>query len=362
MQLSRIAYLAALLAAVGLEAVVGPASAATIIRIGAADQSTGTAAPSAGISQATFTESRKLLEQEFAKDDVKIEWKFYKGGGPVINEALAQKQLDFAFLGDFGAISGQANGSNTRLLAGGRGGQYYLAVPPDSSITKLEDLKGKRVAVQKGTNLEIVLSRALAKSGLGESDLRIVNLDFNAGSAAVAAKEIDAIWTGGQILPLRDKGSVKTVLGTRDLGRDYLNQAAFVGSADFVAAHPDLTQKVVNVTVKTRQFINQPENREAYLTETSQRSSVDPAAQRNALAAISDVPFASSPRIDEYTLAAFQSKVAKAKEIGLITAAFDVKGWAEPKFVEEALKQPGLQSAWALYNAKGEPIKDVKIN
>jgi sulfonate transport system substrate-binding protein len=362
MQLFKLVHLTALITALGLQAISASANAATVIRIGAGDQSVGAAAPSAGVSQATFTDGRKLLEQEFAKDDVKIEWKYFKGGGPVIDEALTQKQLDFAFLGDLAAITGQASGSNTRLLAGGRGGQYYLAVAPDSSITKLEDLKGKRVVVQKGTNFEVSFKKVLAKAGLKEGDVRIINLDFNPGSAAVAAKEVDAIWIGGQILPLRDKGSVKIVTSTGDLGRDYLNQAAFVGSAEFVAAHPDLTQRLVNVTVKARQFINQPENREAYLTETSQRSGVDPTPQRNALAAISDVSFASSPRIDEYTLAAYQWKVETAKEAGIVAAAFDVKSWAEPKFVEEALKQPGLQNAWPQYNAKGEQTKDAKIN
>jgi sulfonate transport system substrate-binding protein len=248
---------------------------------------------------------------------VKIEWKYFKGGGPVINDALAQKQLDFAFLGDFAAITGQANGSNTRLLAGGRAGLYYLAAAPDSNLVKLEDFKGKKVAVQKGTNFEVSFEKALAKVGLKDGDVRIINLDFNAGSAALAAKEVDAIWTGGQILPLRDKGSVKVATNTLDLGRENLNQTAFVGSADFIAAHPDLTQRVVNVTVKARQFINQPENRETYLAETAQRSGVDPTAQRAALAADTDVQFTSSPRIDEYTLAPYQSKADGAIVFGL---------------------------------------------
>jgi sulfonate transport system substrate-binding protein len=362
MRFNKLVHSAALITALGLEAMFASAGAATLVRIGAGDQSVGAAAPSAGISQATFTDARKLLEQELAKDDVKIEWKYFKGGNAVINDALAQKQLDFAFVGDLAAIIGQANGSNTKLLAGGRGGLYYLAVAPDSTISKLEDLKGKRVALQKGSNLEVVFKKALAKAGLKETDLRILNLEFNPGSAAVAAKEVDAIWTGGQILPLRDKGSVKIVTSTKDLGKDVLNQAAFVGSADFVAAHPDLTQRIVNVTVKTRQFIYQPENREAYLTETAQRSGADTTNQRNFLASISDVAFFSSPRIDAYTIAAYQAKVEGAKAAGIITASFDVKGWAEPKFVEEALKQPGLQNAWALYNAEGEPSKDVKTN
>ena len=50
---------------------------------------------------------------------MKIEWKYYHGGGAVINQAQADKELDFAFLGDFAATYGEANGNNTRLLASG---------------------------------------------------------------------------------------------------------------------------------------------------------------------------------------------------------------------------------------------------
>jgi len=81
---------------------------------------------------------------------------------------------------------------------------------------------------------------------------------FTDPTAELAAKEIDAIWVGGQILPLRDKDEVKIITNSEGGGKAYLNQAAFVGSADFIAAHRDLTQRVVNVTIRTRQYINHP--------------------------------------------------------------------------------------------------------
>lgn len=362
MRLPSLVQSAALTAAFVISLLVSPAGATTVIRIGAGYQSTGTNPPSAGISQATFTDGRKLLEQEFSKDDVKIEWKYYHGGGAVINQALADKELDFAFLGDFAAIYGEANGNNTRLLASGRGGQYYLAVAKDSSWTKFDDVRGKKVALEKGTNFEISFNKALEKYGLKPSDVHIIDArQFNDASADLAAKEVDAIWVGGQILPLRDKGDVKVITNSEGIGKEYLNQAAFVGSTDFITAHPDLTQRVVNVTVKTRQFINQPENYETYLTETAKASGVNPDNARNAFAVILDHKFASSPRLDDYTLDVYQWKVEKAKGAGIIPTAFDVKSWAEPKFVEEALKQTELQNAWPKYDVKGEPAKDAKI-
>ncbi|MCL2452809.1 MAG: hypothetical protein FWD08_04060, partial [Alphaproteobacteria bacterium] len=158
---------------------------------------------------------------------------------------------------------------------------------------------------------------------------------FTDATAELAAQEIDAIWVGGQILPLCDKDEVKIITNSEGGGKAYLNQAAFVGSADFIAAHPDLTQRVVNVTVRTRQYINQPQNFEAYLTETAKASGANPANARNAFAVITYHQFNSSPRLDDYTLGVYQWKVEKAKDAGILPATFDVKNWAEPKFVEK---------------------------
>jgi len=53
--------------------------------------------------------------------------------------------------------------------------------------------------------------------------------------------------------------------------------------------------------------------------------------------------------------------VEKAKEASILPATFDVKNWAEPKFVEKVLKQTDLQNAWPKYDAKGKTAKDAQI-
>jgi sulfonate transport system substrate-binding protein len=55
--------------------------------------------------------SRQLLEKEFANDGIQVKWTFFKGAGPVINEALANGQVDFAYLGDLAASSASPAGS-----------------------------------------------------------------------------------------------------------------------------------------------------------------------------------------------------------------------------------------------------------
>jgi hypothetical protein len=77
--------------------------------------------------------SRQLLEKEFANDGIQVKWTFFKGAGPVINEALANGQVDFAYLGDLAGIIGKSSGLDTRVLAAtGRGVKHYLGVQPGS--------------------------------------------------------------------------------------------------------------------------------------------------------------------------------------------------------------------------------------
>ena len=70
------------------------------------------------------------LEQAFAADGVKVEWLFFKGAGPAVNEALSNRQIDFAYQGDLPQVVGRANGLKTKLLlvSGARNNLYLVCL------------------------------------------------------------------------------------------------------------------------------------------------------------------------------------------------------------------------------------------
>ncbi len=110
------------------------------IRIGSPDLTAGQKHAGGGVVDVLY--NKKWLEQELAKNNVKVEWHFFKGAGPAINEALANNQLDFAFLGDLPPIIGKANGLDTQLLVPtARGITNYLAVRSDLPIKNFAELK-----------------------------------------------------------------------------------------------------------------------------------------------------------------------------------------------------------------------------
>src|SRR5882762_7058121 len=101
------------------------AQAPAVIRIGVATGGVGTP-PRTGSSTIGLVNAQGLLEQEFAKDGIKVEWIFFKGAGPAVNEALVNKQLDFAWQGDLPSIVHRAGGVKTRIIVGSgvRNGLY----------------------------------------------------------------------------------------------------------------------------------------------------------------------------------------------------------------------------------------------
>ncbi|MDX0660954.1 hypothetical protein GOD21_29025 [Sinorhizobium medicae] len=80
---------------------------------------------------ATSYARARELEKEFRTDkDIKVEWTYFRGAGPALNEAVAAKQLDFFLLGDLPAIVGRSRGLEHKFLfATTRHEPIYLAVP-----------------------------------------------------------------------------------------------------------------------------------------------------------------------------------------------------------------------------------------
>src|SRR5215475_10441185 len=112
-----------------------------------------------------------LLEKEFAKDGIGIVW---------VQSAGSNKALEFLNAGsiDFGSTAGSAAllariGGNPikSIYVYSRPEWTALVTTKDSTIAGVADLKGKRVAVTRGTDPHIFLVRALLGAGLSEKDV-----------------------------------------------------------------------------------------------------------------------------------------------------------------------------------------------
>lgn len=119
----------------------------------------------------TLLKQRQALEQQLK--GVKISW-FEFTAGPQMLEALTVGSIDFATTGEPPPIFAQSAGSNLVYVGAepAKPGVSAILVKQDSSIKTLADLKGKKVAFQKGSSAHYHVLRALQQAGLQWSDSR----------------------------------------------------------------------------------------------------------------------------------------------------------------------------------------------
>lgn len=331
----RVFSLFAVPALAGLLAFTANADELKEIRIAVPDLSAGTQHSGGGVVD--VLRDQQIYEKAFADQGIKIQWNFFKGAGPVINEAFANGQVDLAYLGDLAAIIGKSNGLDTRLLsASARGVKHYLGVVPGSGIKTLQDLKGKRVAIFRGTATQLSFDAALASQGLSEKDLKVINLDVSGAVAALAAKQIDASWGSTGLTALQAKGLAELPLNTKDLGGAGSVQSVLVGAGKFVDEHPEAVAKLLKAQQQAVEWLTQESNKEAYIQLVSGLASYPPVILTHDLQdqKLSEV-FPSA--LDPVFLGKLQDSVDLAAREKLIRKPFKVSDWVAPELAAAKL-------------------------
>ena len=136
-----------------------------------------------------------FLEQALAEEGVKVEWVKSIGSNKAL-EFLSSNSVDFGSTAGAAALLARANGNPIRsVYVYSKPEWTALVTRADSGITRIEDLKGKKVAVARGTDPFIFLLRALDSVGLSDKEVELVQLQHPDGRAALERGDVDA-WAG----------------------------------------------------------------------------------------------------------------------------------------------------------------------
>ena len=136
-----------------------------------------------------------FLEKELAKDGIGVRWVQTLGSNKAL-EFLNAGSIDFGSTAGAAALIGRINGNPIKsIYVYSRPEWTALVTRKDSPIAKVEDLKGKRVAVTRGTDPHIFLVRALQGAKLTEKDVKLVLLQHPDGRTALERGDVDA-WAG----------------------------------------------------------------------------------------------------------------------------------------------------------------------
>src|SRR6202043_3239751 len=144
--------------------------------------------------------SQGLLEKEFEKDGTKVRWVQSLGSNKAL-EFLNASSIDFGSTAGSAALVARINGNPIKsIYVYSRPEWTALVTRKDTGIAKVADLKGKRVAVTRGTDPHIFLVRALLGAGLSEKDITPVLLQHADGKTALIRGGLAAGGGGGPLL------------------------------------------------------------------------------------------------------------------------------------------------------------------
>src|SRR5580693_5661711 len=192
-----------------------------------------------------------LLEKEFGSEGIAIRWVQTLGSNKAL-EFLNAGSIDFGSTAGAAALIGRINGNPIKsIYVFSRPEWTALVTRKDTAINKIEDLKGKRVAVTRGTDPHIFLVRALQSVGLSEKDIVPVLLQHPDGKTALIRGDVDA-WAG--LDPMMAAAQVED--GARLF---YRNKAANTWGIlnvreEFLKDHPDLVQRTLAVYEEARKY------------------------------------------------------------------------------------------------------------
>jgi sulfonate transport system substrate-binding protein len=192
-----------------------------------------------------------LLEKEFAKDGIGIRWVQTLGSNKAL-EFLNAGSLDFGSTAGAAALVAKINGNPIKsIYVYSRPEWTALVTSKNSPISKIEDLKGKRVAVTRGTDPHIFLVRALQSVKLSEKDITPVLLQHPDGKTALIRGDVDA-WAG--LDPMMAQAEVED--GARLF---YRNAAANTWGIlnvreEFLKDNPALVKRVLGVYEEARKY------------------------------------------------------------------------------------------------------------
>jgi sulfonate transport system substrate-binding protein len=194
---------------------------------------------------------QKLLEKAFEKDGISIRWVQTLGSNKAL-EFLNASSIDFGSTAGAAALVAKINGNPIKsVYVYSRPEWTALVTRKDTGITKVADLKGKRVAVTRGTDPHIFLVRALAEAGLTEKDVKLVLLQHPDGRLALERGDVDA-WAGLDPMMAASEVESGAVLFYR---KPEANTWGILNvREEFAKENPDIVKRVLAVYEEARKW------------------------------------------------------------------------------------------------------------
>src|SRR5438876_9560252 len=192
-----------------------------------------------------------LLEKEFAKDGIKVVWVQTNSSSNAL-QFLNAGSINFGSTAGSAALVARINGNPIKsVYVYSRPEWTALVTTKDSSISKVADLKGKKVAMVRGTDPHIFAVRALLAAGLSDKDITPVLLQHADGKTALMRGDVDA-WAG--LDPMMAQAEVEEGAKLFFRKADANTWGILNVREQFLKDYPDAVRRVLAVYEEARKY------------------------------------------------------------------------------------------------------------
>lgn len=199
--------------------------------------------------------ARQSLEHSFAKQGITVLWSEFPAG-PQLLHALQNNEIDFGTTGEVPPIFAQASSNAVTYIAWEppAPSSVGIVVPQESEIHRVEDLRGKRISVNKGSNVHWLLLQLLEEAGIGLDELKVIYTPPKYPLTASDYLSVDAWMMWDPLLSAAESNPELRVLVNGE-GR-VRNHQFYLARRDYVDQHDDVIKQLVESLQQTGLFID----------------------------------------------------------------------------------------------------------
>ncbi|MGG7177849.1 ABC transporter substrate-binding protein [Clostridium paraputrificum] len=281
-------------------------------------------------------QEKKFIEDELSKIGYEVKYINFPAAGPAINEAFVSEEIEFADYGNLPPVVLKSKGVDISIIGVTDTNVVIdLLVQKDSNIKSVNDLKGKKVIVGKGTIYQQYFNNLIKRNGVEVKDIEVINSVAEAQSTFLS-KSVDAYITssiGAKLLEGQGNGKIiESSLNTPELS----SETVLVGRNKYIKENPKVAVALLKAYIRAQEFARNNSN-EAY--KIFSNVGVDEGIIR-------DIYGVDNGKFENFTIEISQDTQKKIKNLstflkdeGLISKDINVDELIDNSYFEKAKKE-----------------------
>jgi sulfonate transport system substrate-binding protein len=279
-----------------------------------------------------------FLDEYLNEIGYKAELVSFVGAAPAIHEALVAKELDYVvYAGMAGVLSKSIGIDHTLISITQWGSGWSFIVGTKSGVNSIKDLRGKKLAYQRGATPHMYFLRVLKEAGLTIDNIEPLNTTIPEGIAGIISGSIDgSVISSGQEVDIVRDGVVKVIHKGFDADKSvYFEPFVFIARSDVHKANPDVAVAIQKAFLKARDKAK--EDVDAYYRLISEKSGLPLEAVLST--AEYDLNVSIPLNADEFYITSLKDILAFLQDNKLTTGSVDFNVWLDKSVCDRAAKE-----------------------